>query len=152
MEQRRDELLHEINQLAELDETTHELESLRDSIEARRTEKQQTCQQLDEELTDAQYEKTKKLNEIRREQELALVELETEHKKKVLELNEQAGTEILANLGKVAVDKTEWGQPTRRVGRQGGANRSGTCGTTRDSKAGNTPHLQHCHRGNSGCN
>lgn len=110
MEQERDALRKEISELAELNEMAAEIGSLRENIEARRNASQQELQQLDEEFASAEFERTKKINQIKRQQELDVTELETQHKKNILQANQQAAETILANLDMVSVPKEQWEQ------------------------------------------
>lgn len=110
MEQQRDALRTEISELTELSELATEIGSLRENIEIRRNASQQELQQLDEEFASAEFERTKKVNQIKRQQELDITELETQHKKNILQSNRQAAETILANLGIVPVPNDQWEQ------------------------------------------
>jgi len=55
-------------------------------------------------------DKKKRLKNLRREQELAVAELEAQHKKQVIQLNRQAADELLAALDLVGVEKADWEQ------------------------------------------
>ena len=110
MKQERETLLSEIGELAELKDTAAEIGRLRENIESRQTADQQKLQHLDEEFAEAEFDKTKKRNEVRRHQELELAELETQHKKDLLQMNRQAAEDILDSLGMMAVEKTAWEQ------------------------------------------
>lgn len=104
----RETLLNEIGELAELRDAAVEIGQLRESLESRRVATQQELQQLEEEFATAEFDKSKKLNEVRRQQDLEVTELETKHKKSILQMNQRAAEDILKSLGMIAVEKTAW--------------------------------------------
>ncbi len=108
LEQQRDQLLHEIEELTDLREAAQEISQLREMIEACRKTRQQESQQLEEETETARWEKTKRVDELRRQQELELARLQTEHQKQVLQANRQAAESILAHLQMIAVPQETW--------------------------------------------
>jgi hypothetical protein len=115
MERQRDALRTEISELAELSELATEIGGLRDNLESRRHASQQELQQLDEEYAAAEFEKSKKINQIKRQQELDIAELDAQHQKNVLQTNRKAAERILADLGMVAVSQDQWQQAQQSV-------------------------------------
>ncbi|MEQ8788224.1 MAG: hypothetical protein RIC55_18085 [Pirellulaceae bacterium] len=97
-----------ISELTELSESAEEVRQLREEVESRKTTLQRELEQLDETFETAEFEKKKKINQIRRDQELAIAELESEHKKHVLQRNTKAADDILHSVGRMAVDKHDW--------------------------------------------
>ena len=73
-----------------------------------------------EQVAAAEFEKTKKISEAKRDQEIELAQLEAQHQKDVLRQNRQAAESILESLEMIAVDKNEWEavQKERQTGRQ----------------------------------
>jgi hypothetical protein len=110
MEARRGHLLEEIQELTDLTQTASEVGELRETIEARRNAGEQELHQLGEQAAEMEFEKQKKIKETKRSQELAIAELETQHKKDILQLNRKAADDILAGLGMLAVSESDWAQ------------------------------------------
>lgn len=108
LEEKNVSLRDEITALAELKETAEEIKRLRDEIESRQLANQRQLVQLDEEFKTVEFEKTQKINAVRRQQEIEFSELETEHKKNVLQANQQAAKDILIKIGMMPVKKSEW--------------------------------------------
>lgn len=92
-------LLETIQGLTELSEIAQDVHQLREEVESRKTVHQRELERLDETFEAAEFEKNKRINQIRRDQELAIAELEARHKKQVLQLNTQAAAEILEGVG-----------------------------------------------------
>jgi chromosome segregation ATPase len=107
-EQRRNSIREEIDTLTGIRDDALELAQLREEIERKLKESQQEEAQLEEQLVAAEFEKTKKINNTKRAQELELARLEAEHQKNVLQQNLAATESILDAAEKVAVDKGEW--------------------------------------------
>ena len=97
-----------IRDLTELSEIAQEVEQIRQEIETRRATHQRELDHLDEQFEVAEFEKNKKIGQLKRDQELALAELSANHKKDVLEVNMKAAEEILELTGKRAVAKSDW--------------------------------------------
>jgi len=107
LEAQRNQLQEEIYGLAELQETAEEIGQLRETLESQRGTFQQELEQLEEQAAAMEFERTKKINETRRAQELAILELEAQHNKQVLQLDRAAADKILAGLGLQAVANDE---------------------------------------------
>lgn len=110
LEARKAQLTKEIAELSELQESAADIGRLREELETRQAAAQRQLQELDEQLESTEFDKKKQLNNLRREQELEIAELQAEHKKQVIHLDRQAADELLAALGLVGVEKTEWEQ------------------------------------------
>ena len=108
LENEKAALVETIQELTELSEIAQEVEQLREEIESRKASQQRELERLDENFEVAEFEKNKKINQIKRDQELAIVELETQHKKQVLQLNTEAAKEILTRTEMLAVSTSEW--------------------------------------------
>ena len=108
LEERKTRLSVEIAELSELQESAADISRLREELESRRSIAQRQLQELDEEFESTEFDKKKKLKSLGREQELAVAELEAQHKKQVIQLNRQAADEMLAALNLVGVEKAEW--------------------------------------------
>jgi DNA repair exonuclease SbcCD ATPase subunit len=108
MEEDKERLKEEIAELTDLRELAEEIGRLRQEIESRKKNSQHELAKLDEEFETVAYEKAKRIKEIKREHELELAQLQTQHKKDVLQENRQAAEELLARLNLVAVAKEEW--------------------------------------------
>lgn len=113
--ERRDGLLQEISKLAELQTSVDNLDQLRKQIEDRRAASQRELLQLDEEIEQAHFEKTKQLNQIRRDQELAIAELDAQHRKQILQANLKSVDQILTSVQMVRVNREEWESLQRQV-------------------------------------
>lgn len=108
LRQQRDQLAEEINALTELQSSAADLSALRDAIQQSRSEYEQQRRSLEEELSTLEFEKTKRLTETRRSQELELAKLQSEHEKEVLRLDRDAAEKILAGLELRAVANARW--------------------------------------------
>ena len=108
MEQQRDTLRDEINVLTDLQEDAQEVGQLREEIERRKKESRSEHAQMEEQLAAAEFEKTKKIGEAKRTQELELAQLDAQHQKDVLQRNRQAAESILESLEMIAVGKEQW--------------------------------------------
>ncbi len=115
MTRQRDELAHEIQQLSEVHESAQDLGKLREAVEQSRLEYEQQQRGLEEELSTLQFEKTKRLTETRRSQELELAKLQTEQEKAVLKLDEETAEKILSSLGKKSVTNQQWDEVHARL-------------------------------------
>lgn len=108
MEEQKAALQQEIAELTDLREMAEDVSRLREEIESRKKNSQHELAQLDEEFEAAAYEKTKRIKELKRQQELDLAQLETQHRKEVMQENRKAAEEILEKLNMVAVASDEW--------------------------------------------
>lgn len=107
MVEKRDLFLGEIGKLADLQQAADNVDALRRELEQRRVVSQRELQQLEEDIQNAHFEKTKQLNQVRREQEIALAELDSQHRKQVLQANLKTTDQILASVNMTRVDKDE---------------------------------------------
>jgi hypothetical protein len=107
-QQQKAQLVDDIAVLTDIQESAEELGRLREEIESRQKSNQQQLQQLDEEFESLEHEKTKRIKQLQRQQELELAQLETAHKKQLLQENRKAADAILASLGMVAVESQRW--------------------------------------------
>ena len=107
LEAQRNQLQEEIYGLAELQETAEEIGQLRETLDSKRGTFQQELEQLEEQAAAMEFERTKKINETRRAQELAILELQAQHNKQVLQLDRAAADKILSGLGLQAVANDE---------------------------------------------
>lgn len=108
LEENRNKLRDEITDLASLKETAEEIKLLRDEIESRRAANQHEFVRLEEEFRTVEFEKVQKINAVKRQQEIEVSELETQHKKDVMQANQQAAKDILIKIGMMPVKKKEW--------------------------------------------
>ena len=65
-------------------------------------------QQLDEEFETLEHEKSRRIKQLQRAQDLELAQLEAQHQKQLLQENRKAADAILASLGMVAVESARW--------------------------------------------
>jgi hypothetical protein len=107
MEAQRLHLQGDIYELAELQETAEEVGQLRQTLESRRHASQQELEQLEEQAAALQFERTKRINETKRSQELAILELQSQHNKSVVQLNRQTADKILEQLGLEAISREQ---------------------------------------------
>lgn len=108
LDAQRSGLLEAIHELADVKEAAEEVGQLRETIESQRHSSQQELEQLEERAAALEFERTKKINETKRAQELAIMELESQHNKSVLQLNRQAADKILSQLDMQAVANDQW--------------------------------------------
>ena len=108
LEDRKTQLTDEIAELSQLHESAGSISALRQELETRETAAQRQLQELDERLESAEFDKTKQLKDLHRQQELEIAELEAQHKKQIIQLNRQAADKLVAALDLVAVEKAEW--------------------------------------------
>ena len=110
LREQRDELVEEIKSLTELQVSAEDLSQLRQAITQSRGEYEQQRRSLEEELSTLEFEKTKRLTETRRSQELEMAKLQSEHEKEVLRLDREAAEKILAELDLRAVSNARWNE------------------------------------------
>ena len=110
MEQKREALREEISALVDLQEEAREIGQLREEIDRRKKEGRGQHAQMEEQVAEAEFEKTKKISEAKRAQEMELAQLEARHRKDVLQQNRQAAESILESLDMIAVGKEQWEQ------------------------------------------
>ena len=108
LEEQRDKLREEIASLSQLKETATEIKTLRDDIESSLSDNQRELVKLEEQFKSVEFEKLQKINAVRRQQEVEVSELETQHKKDVMQSNQQAARDILVKIGMMPVKKKDW--------------------------------------------
>jgi hypothetical protein len=108
MEEQKSALQQEIADLTDLRELAEEVGRIREEIESRKKNSQHELAQLDEDFDAAAYDKSKRIKDLKRQQELDLAQLETQHKKDVMQENRKAAEEILGKLNMVAVPSDQW--------------------------------------------
>lgn len=107
---RRDALIAEIGKLADLNSAAEDVDRLRSEIEDKRLAAEREHKQLDESIEAAMFEKEKALKRVRREQELALAELDAAHRKLLLDAKTEALDGMLKSLGYAKINPTELSQ------------------------------------------
>jgi len=105
--ERRDALVEEIGKLAELSSAAEDVERLRADIEEKQIAATRRQKQLDEDIEAAAFEKEKELKRIRREQELELAELNSEHRKSLLDAKSEALDKMLQDLSLTKIAPSE---------------------------------------------
>jgi hypothetical protein len=115
LEQKRDALREEISMLTGLRGDALEIGRLREEIDRRKKEMQREHAETEEQVAAAEFERTKRIREAQRKQELELARLESQHQKDVLLRNRQAAESILEALEMIAVDKNEWQRLNQRL-------------------------------------
>lgn len=108
LEEHRSKLQAEIAELAKLKTTAEEIRVLREKLESRQAENQRALLQLDEQHKIVEFEKLQNINNVKREQEVQVSELQTEHKKNVMQSNQQAAKDILVKVGMMPVKRADW--------------------------------------------
>jgi hypothetical protein len=108
LEQTRDSLRGEIDLLTDLRSDALEIGRLREEIDRRKSETRRQHEETEEQIAAAQFEKTKRIREAQRKQELELAQLEAQHQKDVLLQNRQAADAILESLDMTAIDNDQW--------------------------------------------
>lgn len=108
LEQQKSALLETIAELTELSDSAKEVASLRDEIESRKASQQRELDQLDEAFEAAQFEKNKSINQLKRDQEIELSELEASHRKQVSSGNMETALKTIGESDMVAVAKSDW--------------------------------------------
>jgi DNA repair exonuclease SbcCD ATPase subunit len=107
---RRDALIAEIGKLADLNSAAEDVDRLRSEIEEKRMTAEREHKQLDEAIEAATFEKHKALKHVRREQELALAELDAVHRKHLLDAKAEALDGMLKSLGFAKITPAELSQ------------------------------------------
>lgn len=108
LEEKRDELQTEIADLADMKKTAQEIKQLREQLESQQSENQRQLLQLDEQFKIVEFEKLQKINAVKREQEVQISELNTQHKKDIMQANQQAAKDILIKVGMMPVKRKDW--------------------------------------------
>jgi hypothetical protein len=112
-------LIETIQRLTGLSEIAQDVEQLRTEIESRKTNQQRELAQLDDAFEQAEFAKHKQIGQLKRDQEIAIAELETRHKKQVMQLDTEAARTILAAVDMLAVSKAEWDDLQQQLQQQG---------------------------------
>ena len=115
LEHTRDALRDEITTLTELRGEAQEIGRLREEIDRRKKESLREHAETEEQVAAAEFEKTKRIRDAQRKQELELARLEAQHQKDVLLQNRKAAESILEALTMIAVDKEEWERTNERL-------------------------------------
>lgn len=115
LEQTRDALRDEISTLTDIRGQALEIGQLREEIDRRKKETRREHDETEEQVAAAEFEKTKRIRDAQRKQELELARLDAQHQKDVLLRNRQAAESILEALQMIAVDKKEWEQTNQRL-------------------------------------
>ena len=76
--------------------------------ERRKKESRNEHAQMEELVAAAEFEKTKRVRDVRQAQELEVAKLEADHQKNVLQQNRQAAESILESLDMISVDNAQW--------------------------------------------
>jgi hypothetical protein len=118
LEEQKANLLTTIQTLSDLSETAEDIERLRREIDLRKVAHERELSRLDEAFEAAEFEKNKKINQIKRDQDLAVAELTVQCKKQILQQNVEAAKEILAGASMVAVSQVEWDSLNQRLQQQ----------------------------------
>lgn len=108
LEEQRNKLREEIASLAQLKDTAEEIKRLREEVESSLAANQRELVRLDEQFKTVEFERTQKINAVKRQQEIEISELETQHRKDVMQSNQQAARDILIKIGMMPVKKSEW--------------------------------------------
>lgn len=116
LEASRDALREEIVALTGLRDEAQEISRLRTEIERRKKESLKESADTEEQAA-AEYQKTKRIGDVQRQQELELARLEAEHQKAVVQRNRQAAEAILKSLGMVAVEQSQWDETNASLAR-----------------------------------
>ena len=98
LKNQREGLIHEIATLANLKVTAEEIANLQNELATRNDAAKRDLKELEGQIESAQFEKQKELNQIRRENDLAVAELAAEHKKMLLEASTETVDKLLAKL------------------------------------------------------
>lgn len=98
LQSEKDQLLEKISSLAEIEVNAIEIVQLKDKLVEKKSNLIREEKLLDEEIESAVYEKQKALIQIQREQEIELVELKTQHRKSLLDANQDTLNSLLAHL------------------------------------------------------
>jgi hypothetical protein len=109
-ESQKADLLATIEELTELSDIAKEVAELREEIDSRKANQQREIAQLEEAFEAAQFEKNKAINQVKRNQEIELAELEAEHRKQISLRNMDAAVKILEKSDMLAVAKSQWEQ------------------------------------------
>lgn len=108
LEQQKAELVEAIEGLTDLKEIAEDVSQLRQEIELQKASHHRELERLDVEFDAASFEKSKRINQLKRDQDVETIELETQHRKQVMQRNMEAATKTFAEAGWTAVMQSEW--------------------------------------------
>ena len=131
LEEEKAALVDTIQNLTELHEIAQDVAQLREEIQTQRTNRQRELERLDEEFEAAQFERHKRINQIKRDQDVEIAELETEHRKHVMQRNMEAATKTLSEAGMMAVSEKDWGDLQKQLQERRGQDESAEAGVRR---------------------
>lgn len=118
LEEKRDQLQTEIAELADMKKTAEEIKQLREQLESQQSRNQRQLLQLEEQHKTAEFEKLQKINSVKREQEIQISELQTQHKKDIMQANQQAAKDILIKSGMIPVKRNDWEKMKKELDEQ----------------------------------
>ncbi len=107
LNERKAALIEEIGKLVDLNSAAEDVQRLRLEIEEKRVAAAREQKLLNEEIEVAAFEKERELKRVRREQELALAELDAVHRKQLLDAQTDALDAMLKSLGYARISPTE---------------------------------------------
>lgn len=116
--QQRDELVERISSLTDLEASADDLAQLRDSANQARSELEHQKRLLDEELGNLEFDKTKRLTETQRSQDLELAKLAAAHEQAIVKLDRETADRILNGLGLQGISKNELDSLHRQIAEQ----------------------------------
>lgn len=114
LQREKDSLQEEISTLTDIRGNAREIGQMREEIERRKKETRREHAETEEQVAAAEFEKTKRIRDAQRQQELELAKLNAQHQKDMLLQNQQAAEAILNSLEMIAVDKDEWERMNQR--------------------------------------
>jgi hypothetical protein len=115
LEQGRGALREEIAVLTGIRVEAEEIGRLREEIDRRKKESRREHAEMEEQIATAEFEKTKRIGDAQRKQELELAQLDAQHQKDVLQRNQRAAELILEGLGLTAIEKEAWEETNQRL-------------------------------------
>lgn len=110
LQQQKLELSETIQELTDMAELAQDVAQLREEVESRRVGLVKESERLDDEFEQSQFEKNKRINQVKRDQEVELLELETQHRVQVTQRNLDAAKAILSESGLMAVVESDWSE------------------------------------------
>ncbi len=118
LEEQRDQLQTEIAELADMKKTAAEIKLLREQLESQQLKNQRQLLLLEEQHKTAEFEKLQEINSVKREQEIQISELQTQHKKDIMQANQQAAKDILVKAGMMPVKRNDWEKMKKELDEQ----------------------------------
>ncbi len=117
-EEEKASLVETIQELMELSEIAQEVAELGEEVQSRKANQQKEIERLDEAFETAKFEKNKGINQIKRDQEVEIVELEAQHRMQVIQQNMEAATKTLSEAGMEAVADADLKEMQQRLQQQ----------------------------------